>query len=166
MKKIIIMSLALFAFALVGCGDKKTDKEKCEEDDKKQWNEEKKECEDKPADPNANGGTTATEYTIKNLLAETVTVSAEGKQDEVLAQNECVKLPADAAKVKVALETNVLCDGSDADASNHCKAANQEVKETKADDASTAGVDESEDGLADAAAMAENCKEMADAAAQ
>ena len=166
MKKIIIMSLALFAFALVGCGkdDAKKDEEKkaeCEKDATKQWNADKKECEAK-----ADAGTpAATDYTIKNLLAEAVTVSAEGKQDVSLAQNECVKVAAAAAKVKVAQGDTVLCDSSDTDAANDCAAKNQEVKEITADDPSTTDVDESKDGLADAAA-GENCKEMADAAAQ
>ena len=160
MKKIIIMSLALFAFALVGCGDKDKDadeKAECDKDDTKQWNADKKECEAK-ADPTAPAA--AVDYTIQNLLAAVVTVSAEGQQDVSLAQNECVKVKADAAKVKVAEGANVLCDGSDADAANDCAAKNQEVKETKADDAATTDVNEAENGLADAAAMAENCKEM------
>ena len=73
MKKIIIMSLALFAFALVGCGDKDDEKDEeakkaeCDKDATKQWNAEKKECEAK-ADPAALQ-TAAVDYTIKNLLA-------------------------------------------------------------------------------------------------
>ena len=170
MKKIIIMSLALFAFALVGCGkdgseedENKKKEEECKKDTTKQWNDEKKACENKEA------GTTpevTADYTIKNLLAAAVTVSAEGKQDVSLAQNECVKVKGDAAKVKVAEGENVLCDSSDADTANDCAAKNQEVKETKAADDSTTPATPAENGLADAAAMAENCKEMADAAAQ
>lgn len=166
MKKIIIMSLALFAFALVGCGkgDTKDDEAKkkadCEKDATKQWNADKKECEAK-----ADAGTPAADYTIKNLLDEAVTVSAEGKQDVSLAKDECVKLAADAAKVKVAEGANVYCDGTDTDAANDCAAKNQEVKVTQEADATATPAVAEERGLADAAA-AVNCKEMADAAAQ
>ena len=162
MKKIIIMSLALFAFALVGCGkdDTKKDDEKkaeCEKDATKQWNADKKECEAK-----ADAGTpAATDYTYKNLLAEAVTVSAEGKKDVSLAQNECVTIPADAKMVKVAEGEKVYCDGDAATTDiADCKAANQEVKVTTEADADATPAVAEVRGLADAAAAGANCKAM------
>ena len=128
MKKLILISSTLFAFAfIVGCGDGKTTKEKCEEDDTKMWVEgegdAEGECVDKVAE--------AVGYTITNKSSKTIAV-VSGKTS-YLAKDACVKVTeAQFAAIKISPEG--LCDNSDkktdgtANTENDCKVGHYEVQ--------------------------------------
>ncbi|MDE0118811.1 MAG: hypothetical protein OXM55_02240 [Bdellovibrionales bacterium] len=110
MKKFIIMGLTIFAFSLVGCG--KSDEEKCDEDDTKEWKD--GQCVDKEGE--------MAYFIITNKLTAAVTLESGSKSLE-LAQNACGKVAeADFESLKVSVATAAVCDN--ADATNKCPAAN------------------------------------------
>ena len=156
MNKFMLMIFTLFAFTLVGCGSK-SDKEECEKDDKKQWNEEEKKCEDKPAEDSEEA-----KYTVTNKHETLTVVVSSDTASKELAKDACVTVTAtQAAKLKISYTPaggaeTVACDNSDADTANDCKANNLEVA-AKADDANAAEAKE-------AAAANANCTDTLAAA--
>ena len=114
MNKLIIMSLTIFAFGLVGCG--KTDKEKCEAE----GNEYKDgQCVEEEGDEMVH-------FIFTNKLTAAVTLSS-GSNSLELAQDACAKVgEADFENLKVSTAdsagtTVAICDS--ADASNKCPEA-------------------------------------------
>lgn len=150
MKKFIIMGLTLSAFALVSCG--KSEKEKCEEDDKKEWKDGK--CADKTAA--ADGSTPAAKtYTIANKLAEDVDVSS-GEASVSVKQNNCVSVKD---SQWAALKVDGLCDNSDKPAEG---ANEEEAKKNDCPEAGNYNVAKEADSnkLVKADTAAENCAEL------
>ena len=115
MKKLIIMSLTIFAFGLVSCG--KSDEDKCKEDSTKEWKD--GQCVDKEEEGMAY-------FIITNKLTVAVTLESGSKSLE-LAQDACGKVAeADFESLKVSASTTAICDN--ADATNKCpEADNYEV---------------------------------------
>ena len=156
MKKFIIMGLTLSAFALVSCG--KSDKEKCEEDEKKEWKDDK--CVDK-ATKGENGDPKAeATYTINNTLATAAAVSS-GEASVSLEQNKCASVKA---SQWAALKVDGVCDNSDTAADDADDAAKQAVKDNDCPEAGNyniaAKADNSGNELAKADKAAENCAEL------
>ena len=150
MKKLILMSLTLLAFAfVVGCGKGKLTKDECDEDDTKMWDAEKEECVDKVEEEKEEGEakveTPVKTYTITNKNADSVTVGSG--LSKVVKKGSCVKVTADQftkLRVSVIYEgTTVLCNNADkkaddpatadkdesteANTANDCKVGNYEV---------------------------------------
>ena len=88
MKKLILISSTLFAFAfIVGCGQGKLTKDECDQDDKKMWDAEKEECVDK-----AEETAPEVQYTITNKHPRVITVSLGENPGIGLKQDQCVKV--------------------------------------------------------------------------
>ena len=131
MKKLILISSTLLAFAFaVGCGDGKTDKEKCEEDDKKEWKDEK--CVDKEEEVlvvEDDEVTAIKTYTVTNKHSTIITVSSGDLEPLLLSKGQCGKVTsAQVASLKIAYSTGPnrvshLCGQEN----NACDAKNYDV---------------------------------------
>ena len=133
MKKLILMSLTLFAFAFtVGCG-KPDPKADCEEDDTKMWDEEKEECVDKEEKEKevteAVAGGTAPTYTVTNKHTTIISVSSGDLEPIQLSKGNCVKVrQSQVATLKIFYSTGPqrtshLCGQEN----NACDAKNYDV---------------------------------------
>ena len=133
MKKLILISSTLFAFAfIVGCGQGKLTKDECDQDDKKMWDAEKEECVDKAEET---GEPDTQVYTITNVQPSPITVSV-GEDKLNLGLNKCVRvIGSDFASLKVSFSSftggeSVVCDSideGDTATENDCVAGNYQI---------------------------------------